>query len=114
VTFTATVTSGRHAHRHVDVQGRRDRARQRDIGRRRRCGTDDIIADARLAFHHRGLWGSASFTTSTSPALIQAVSTPPDSLKLRAMQALVAPVVAPLSFHGRGYEPHPRSFTDIT
>jgi hypothetical protein len=38
--------------------------------------------------------GSASFTTSTSPALIQAVTTPADSLKLRAMQALAAPVVA--------------------
>jgi hypothetical protein len=38
--------------------------------------------------------GSASFAASTSAALIQAVSTPADSLKLRAMQALAAPVVA--------------------
>jgi Autotransporter beta-domain/Bacterial Ig-like domain (group 3) len=38
--------------------------------------------------------GSASFLTSTSPALIQAVNTPADSLKLRAMQALAAPVIA--------------------
>jgi Bacterial Ig-like domain (group 3)/Autotransporter beta-domain/Putative Ig domain len=38
--------------------------------------------------------GSALFATSTSAALIQAVSTPADSLKLRAMQALAAPVVA--------------------
>jgi len=38
--------------------------------------------------------GGASFAASTSPAVIQAVSTPADSLKLRAMQALAAPVVA--------------------
>ncbi|HEX7925754.1 MAG TPA: Ig-like domain repeat protein, partial [Bradyrhizobium sp.] len=38
--------------------------------------------------------GSAAFVTSTSTALIQAVSTPADSLKLRAMQTLAAPVVA--------------------
>jgi hypothetical protein len=38
--------------------------------------------------------GSASFLTSTSPAVIQAVNTPADSLKLRAMQALAAPVIA--------------------
>ncbi|WP_342728508.1 Ig-like domain repeat protein [Bradyrhizobium sp. B097] len=38
--------------------------------------------------------GSAAFVTSTSAALIQAVSTPADSLKLRAMQTLAAPVVA--------------------
>jgi len=38
--------------------------------------------------------GSATFRTSTSPAVIQAVNTPADSLKLRAMQALAAPVVA--------------------
>jgi Bacterial Ig-like domain (group 3)/Autotransporter beta-domain len=38
--------------------------------------------------------GTAAFTTSTSAALVQAVSTPADSLKLRAMQVLAAPVVA--------------------
>ncbi len=41
--------------------------------------------------------GSTSFTGSTSPALIQAVSTPADSLKLRAMQVLAAPVAAQAS-----------------
>jgi hypothetical protein len=41
--------------------------------------------------------GSASFTGSTSSALIQAVSTPADSLKLRAMQVLAAPVEAQAS-----------------
>jgi hypothetical protein len=38
--------------------------------------------------------GSASFATSTSAAVIQAVNTPADSLKLRAMQALATPVIA--------------------
>jgi hypothetical protein len=38
--------------------------------------------------------GTVGFTTSTSPALVQAVNTPADSLKLRAMQALAAPAVA--------------------
>ncbi|WP_424630519.1 Ig-like domain repeat protein [Bradyrhizobium sp. SYSU BS000235] len=38
--------------------------------------------------------GSASFNTSTSAALNQTVGAPADSLKLRAMQALAAPVVA--------------------
>jgi hypothetical protein len=38
--------------------------------------------------------GSASFATSTSAALIQAVNTPADSLKLRALQALATPVIA--------------------
>ena len=38
--------------------------------------------------------GSATFLTSTSPAVIQAVNTPADSLKLRALQALATPVVA--------------------
>jgi hypothetical protein len=38
--------------------------------------------------------GTASFLTSTSAVVIQAVSTPADSLKLRAMQALAAPVIA--------------------
>lgn len=38
--------------------------------------------------------GTVGFTTSTSPALVQAVNTPTDSLNLRAMQALGAPVVA--------------------
>jgi Autotransporter beta-domain/Bacterial Ig-like domain (group 3) len=38
--------------------------------------------------------GSASFAASNSAALIQAVNTPADSLKLRALQKLAAPVVA--------------------
>jgi hypothetical protein len=38
--------------------------------------------------------GSASSTASTSAVLAQAVSAPADSLKLRAMQALAAPVIA--------------------
>ncbi len=38
--------------------------------------------------------GSATFITSTSAALVQAVNTPADSLKLRAMQVLAAPVIA--------------------
>lgn len=38
--------------------------------------------------------GSALFVTSTSAVLNQTVGAPADSLKLRAMQALVAPVVA--------------------
>ncbi|QPF85206.1 Ig-like domain repeat protein [Bradyrhizobium genosp. L] len=38
--------------------------------------------------------GSAIFAASTAPAVIQAVNTPSDSLKLRQMQVLAAPVVA--------------------
>ncbi|WP_159450493.1 Ig-like domain repeat protein [Bradyrhizobium mercantei] len=38
--------------------------------------------------------GSASFAASTAPPVIQAVNTPADSLKLRAMQVLAAPVAA--------------------
>jgi Bacterial Ig-like domain (group 3)/Autotransporter beta-domain len=38
--------------------------------------------------------GTALFLTSTSAVLVQAVNTPADSLKLRAMQALAAPVIA--------------------
>jgi uncharacterized repeat protein (TIGR01451 family) len=41
--------------------------------------------------------GSANFTASTSAALIQSVSTPADSLKLRALQVLVTPTVAQVS-----------------
>src|SRR5260370_37248397 len=41
--------------------------------------------------------GAGSFAASTSAALIQAVNTPADSLKLRALQVLAAPVAAQIS-----------------
>ena len=41
--------------------------------------------------------GSSSFATSTSAPLIQVVSIPADSIKLRAMQQLATPVVAQVS-----------------
>ncbi|WP_271582961.1 Ig-like domain repeat protein [Bradyrhizobium sp. CCBAU 45389] len=41
--------------------------------------------------------GNATFTASTSAPLIQSVNTPADSLKLRAMQTLAAPMVAQVS-----------------
>ena len=41
--------------------------------------------------------GAANFNASTSAALMQVVNTPTDSLKLRAMQTLAAPVVAQAS-----------------
>ena len=41
--------------------------------------------------------GAASFGASTSAVLVQVVNTPTDSLKLRAMQVLAAPVVAQAS-----------------
>ncbi len=41
--------------------------------------------------------GTASFAASVSAALIQAVNTPADSLKLRALQVLVTPMVAQVS-----------------
>ena len=41
--------------------------------------------------------GIANFLTSTSQALLQAVSTPTDNLKLRALQVLVTPTVAQVS-----------------
>jgi Autotransporter beta-domain len=41
--------------------------------------------------------GTANFSASTSPILTQAVKTPADSLKLRALQVLVTPTVAQVS-----------------
>ncbi|WP_161495356.1 Ig-like domain repeat protein [Bradyrhizobium sacchari] len=41
--------------------------------------------------------GNATFTASTSAPMIQSVSTPADSLKLRAMQTLAAPMAAQFS-----------------
>ena len=41
--------------------------------------------------------GTSTFAASTSAALIQAVNTPTDSLKLRAMQVLATPVAAQVS-----------------
>jgi hypothetical protein len=41
--------------------------------------------------------GAANFSASTSPTLNQAVNTPADSLKLRALQVLVTPTVAQVS-----------------
>ncbi|TWB07103.1 Ig-like domain-containing protein [Bradyrhizobium stylosanthis] len=41
--------------------------------------------------------GNATYTASTSAPLIQSVNTPADSLKLRAMQTLAAPVAAQFS-----------------
>lgn len=44
-----------------------------------------------------GYAGNATFTASTSAPLVQSVNTPADSLKLRAMQTLAAPMVAQVS-----------------
>jgi hypothetical protein len=95
VTFTATVTSGGGTP--TGTVTFRDGAAALGSATLAGAGVATLtISSLTLGSHSitAVYGGSASFITSTSAALIQSVSTPADSLKLRAMQALAAPVVA--------------------